>query len=70
MTFPFVLLDDSTDLVIGHCTDIVGLDGTVINLAEGYHQLILKHFVFSHEFQQYILQKKEPLSRYAYVSEC
>ncbi|WP_145050035.1 barstar family protein [Paenibacillus xylanexedens] len=67
MTFPFVLLDDSTDLIIGHCTDIVGLDGTVINPEESYHQIILKHFVFSHEFQQYILQKKEPLSRYAYV---
>ncbi|MCE5173741.1 barstar family protein [Paenibacillus profundus] len=69
MDFKFSLLDDKSDLVIGYCKDIIGLDGEVY--ADGdssYHKISLIEFVFCNDFKKYLLKNKESINRLVYVS--
>lgn len=66
--FKYSLLDDKSELVIGYCKEIEGLDGKVYSDGDvSYHQIELEQFVFCKEFKEYLIKRKESLSRLVYI---
>ncbi len=55
MNFKFSLVDDESELIIGYCKNVIGLNGKqhcVIN-NKAYHKLILTDFYFNDSFKKY-----------------
>lgn len=64
----FSLHDDQSDLVIGYCKDIVGLDGQIYSDADiSYHQIELIQFAFCNNFKEHLLKSKESINRLVYI---
>lgn len=65
----FTIRDDLSGLIIGHCKDILGLDGEIHTSEEmKFHELQLKEFIFTTEFKSYLSKNKESISRLIYIS--
>ncbi|MFW5437319.1 hypothetical protein [Paenibacillus apiarius] len=67
MDFKFSLLDDDSELVIGYCNDIAGLDGSGYINESSKHRILLKQFIFCNEFKDYIVRRKESFCRLVYI---
>ncbi|MGG4456336.1 barstar family protein [Brevibacillus porteri] len=68
MNLNYSILDDESDLTIGYCRDIVGLNGRIYEEEDHlYHKIECKQFVFCDEFKQYLVKKKEPMNRLVYI---
>lgn len=68
MDYKFSLLDDQSDLIIGYCKNIIGLDGkTNMDGDSPEHTVSLIDFVFCNEFKKYIASSKESIHRLAYI---
>ncbi len=68
MNAQFMLLDDASELVIGHCQSITGLDGTIhADQGEEFHKLELRQLVVTDEFKEFMTKKKESMNRLIYI---
>ncbi|WCR25469.1 barstar family protein [Paenibacillus thiaminolyticus] len=67
MDFKFSLLDDGSELIIGYCNDIAGLDGSGYINESSKHRILLKQFIFCNEFKEYIVRRKESFCRLVYI---
>lgn len=64
----FSILDEESELVIGYCKEIEGLDGKVYFDGDlAYHKIELKQFVFCQKFKEYLVKRKESISRLVYI---
>ena len=64
----YSILDDSSELIIGYCKSIEGLDGNIFNDGDFfYHKIKLLGFVFNMEFKKYLIKTKESIGRLAYI---
>lgn len=68
MELNFLILDANSELDIGYCREIMGLDGEVrSDENSSFHKLELKQFVFAKQFKEYLCQHKESISRLVYI---
>lgn len=68
MTQKFLLIDAYSELQMGYCWHIDGLDGKVHNDGEFlYHKLSLIDFYFCDDFKKYIKKHKQSISRLALI---
>ncbi|MGK5507075.1 barstar family protein [Brevibacillus formosus] len=68
MNLNYSILDDQSDLTIGYCSEIAGLNGRIYEEEEGwYHKIECKQFVFCNEFKEYVVKKKESMNRLVYI---
>ncbi|MBP1903626.1 hypothetical protein J2Z32_000238 [Paenibacillus turicensis] len=68
MELNYSILDDSSELIIGYCKSIEGLDGNIFNDEDFfYHKIKLLGFVFNKEFKKYLIKTKESIGRLAYI---
>lgn len=69
MSFKFLLIDDRSELEMGYCKQIYGLDGKIYTAEDGglYHKISLIDFYFSEDYKEYIRKHKESLARLVYI---
>lgn len=69
VTLNYSILDDESDLTIGYCSEIVGLNGKIYEEEDHlYHKIECKQFVFCDEFKEYVVKNKESMNRLVYIS--
>lgn len=68
MEYNYLIHDDSSNLIIGYCKSIEGLDGKIFNDGDcSYHEIKLVGFVFNMEFKGYLSKTKESIGRLVYI---
>ncbi|MFG0214501.1 barstar family protein [Brevibacillus porteri] len=68
VTLNYSILDGESDLTIGYCRKIVGLNGKIYEEEDHlYHKIECKQFVFCDEFKEYVVKKKESMNRLVYI---
>lgn len=64
----FVLVDAYSELQIGYCSQVYGLDGKIYKDEDFiYHKLSLINFYFCDDFKKYIKKYKKSLSRLVFI---
>lgn len=68
MEYNYLIHDDSSDLIIGYCNSIKGLDGKIFNDGDSsYQEIKLVGFIFNLEFKGYLIKTKTSIGRLVYI---
>lgn len=68
MDYKFLLIDSQSELKMGDCRQISGLDGKIYRDGDSlFHKISLEEFYFTEEFKQHIKKHKESLTRLIFI---